>query len=132
MKNWKLNAEDNNRNMFFFDYAVPNSRGETMTVCLIKCENSGRSNSILNNWIENGYVDKTMQTWWSVDVFVNDSAGTWERYNPTVKPHIERDHKGKIIACRSELNFDWILEATEENAEKLLQEIEHRFLEEER
>ena len=68
-------------------------------------------------WKKKGYVDCAMETWWSVDVYCYDPDGhCYARYNPTVKP----GGAGFVI------DFDWMLEGTPENMEKLSAEIERR------
>ena len=69
--------------------------------------------SIMNSWIKNGYIPKALPTWWSITVYVTDKDGNcYGRYNPQELPEF---HK---------INFDWVLEGTEENRIKILEEIE--------
>jgi hypothetical protein len=56
------------------------------------------------------------ETHWSISTYVTDTEGNcYGRYNPQSK--ISEDGK------RTVLNFDWMFEATEENKEKLLNEV---------
>ena len=61
-----------------------------------------------------------LETYWSVEVYVTDTEGTcWGRYNPQTK--LSEDKKRLVI------NFDWMFEATEENKEKILNEVYRLF-----
>ena len=113
----------------WLNYKGKNSKGETLIVELTKCENPGGKTSLPYLWKKHGFTDKIMETWWGVSTYVTDEKGNcWGKYNPRQKPYT-RYHKGKLVECRPVINFDWLLEATEENAKKLLAEIERRFLE---
>lgn len=62
---------------------------------------------------EKGFIDKEPETWWGVQTYVTDRQGRCSgKYNPTTKD-------GK-------LNFEWLLEATEENRQKIIDEIYRR------
>lgn len=93
----------------------PNSKGERIAAEFTLCENHRGKSSLMAIWKKNGYVDCAMETWWSVDVYCYDPDGhCYARYNPTVKP----GGAGFVI------DFDWMLEGTPENMEKLSAEIE--------
>lgn len=47
--------------------------------------------------------------------YEDDGVTCWGRFNPTAKP--ATDYIGQV------LNFDWVLAATEDNLEKILQEV---------
>ena len=69
--------------------------------------------SIMNSWIKKGRIPKALPTWWSISVYVTDKDGNcYGRYNPQELP---KSHK---------INFDLMLEGTEENRIKILEEIE--------
>ena len=64
-------------------------------------------------WKRKGFIDKEPETWWGVQTYVTDRQGRCSgKYNPTTKD-------GK-------LNFEWLLEATEENRQKIIDEIYRR------
>lgn len=64
-------------------------------------------------WKRKGFIDKEPETWWGVQTYVTDRQGRCSgKYNPTTKD-------GK-------LNFEWLLEATEENQQKIIDEIYRR------
>ena len=88
-----------------------NKNGECIDVELSRI--MAESSSIMDNWVNNGYIPKALPTWWSIDVYVTDKDGNcYGRYNPQELP---KSHK---------INFDWVLEGTEENRIKILEEIE--------
>lgn len=111
-------SEMRSKTRSYHEFIEPNKKGEKIAFEFIKCENSGGKNSLPYIWKKNGYIDKELKTYWSVDVFATDTAGCWGRYNTTEK--ISDDGKRRV------LNFDWVLEATEENKQKIIDEIYKR------
>ena len=90
-----------------YTFEDKNYKGEKIQVEFIKS-----SGSLAQIWFEKGYTSKLLNTYWSVDVFATEENGhCWGKYNPTIK---KGEHK---------LNFKWVLEATEENKQKILNEI---------
>ena len=88
-----------------------NKKGECIDVELSRIR--AESSSIMDNWVKNGYIPKSLPTWWSIYVYVTDKDGNcYGRYNPQELP---KSHN---------TNFDWVLEGTEENRIKILEEIE--------
>jgi len=105
---------------WFYNFTDANKKGEKITVELSKCENSYSINSLPNLWYKHGYIDRVLETYWSVEVYTTDTEGAcWGRYNPQTK--LSEDGK------RSVINFDWMFEATEENKEKILNEVYRLF-----
>ena len=95
----------------------PNAKGETIVVDFTRCEGGCEKGSLPRLWKKAGYIDRVLETWWSVDVYCYDGrGGCRSRYNPTVKPG-----GGGYV-----LDFDWVLEGTPENMEAISREIERR------
>lgn len=93
-----------------------NSDGETLIFELTKCINPGGKNSIPALWYKNGYTKTLLSSFWSLDTFVtHEKYGCYRAYDPTVKDN-------------HQINFDYILEATPENAEIIVKEMIRRFL----
>lgn len=103
--NYKIDKLAETRELYTFE--EKNHKGEKIQVEFVKS-----SGSLAKIWFEKGYTDKLLDTYWSVDVFATEENGhCWGKYNPTIK-------KGEY-----KLNFKWVLEATEENKQKILNEI---------
>lgn len=102
----------------YHEFKEPNAKGEKIAFEFVKCENPGGKNSLPYLWKKNGYIDRILETYWSVDTYATDASGCWGRYNPTEK--ISNDGKRLV------LDFDWVLEATEENKQKIIDEIYRR------
>ena len=101
----------------------PNAKGEQIVAEFSLCERCGGKGSLMAIWMKKGYVERIMETWWTVEVYCYDEAGCHGRYNPTAKP----GGAGYVV------DFDWMLEGTPENMEKLSNEIVRRaFAENER
>lgn len=93
-----------------------NAKQETMVIEIVHCENPGGKNSLPYAWYKNGWTDKVMETYIGCHTYVHDSEGfCFGIYNPTTK--LSDDGK------RSVINFDWLLEDTEENRKKLLRHV---------
>lgn len=90
-----------------------NKLNENILVEVSICENDGSKYALPKLWKKNGWMDHELKTWIHLMVYVTDPSGLCHgKYNPTEKA-------GKI-------NFQWVLEATPENLEKLLTEVERR------
>lgn len=115
--------------IYVLSYKNKNHKGETMTVELNRCEPDNSSKKSLPNlWKKHGYMDRVLESYWILSVYIYDEDGCWGRYNPQTKPYTRYDGKGKCVESRYVLDFDWVFEATQENAMKLLNKVERRFL----
>ena len=108
----------------WYNYNGKNRKGETLVVSLSLVSD----NSIMEVWRRKGNIPKTQMSWWDLNVYVYDKEDCRNRYNPQTEYHITT-HNGNIINTCPRLNFDWVLEANEENKVKLLNEVERLFLE---
>ena len=101
---------------WFYTFTEPNDKGEKILVELSLCTNSGSSHALPILWKKHGAIDRILETYWSIETYVTDTEGNcWGRYNPQTK--LSEDGKRAVI------NFDWMFEATEENKEKLIDEV---------
>lgn len=102
---------------WFVTFEELNSKGEEISIEFSRCTNPGGKNSLPYLWKKNGFINRILENWWSIQVYVTDSDGRCRgAYNPTSK--LSEDGKRMVI------NFAWMLEATEENAKKLFNEVE--------
>ena len=115
-----------------YECQTPTPRGERIVVELTKVENDLEDNkTIINRWYKKGWITEKLSSYWSVTVYAYDGEGNcFGRYNPQVK--IEEGVReamvdGKLVPVPGPvIYFDWIFEATPENAAKLFNEIERR------
>lgn len=106
---------------WMYEFEGKNRRDESLVVEITKCTNPGGKNSLPYLWKKHGWINRVLESYWGVQVYVTDTEGKCRGdYNPTSK--ISDDGKRMVI------NFDWMFEATEENREKLLKEIYSRFI----
>jgi hypothetical protein len=104
--------------VWWYTFTEANAKGETMVVELSKCTNCGGSHALPVLWKQHGYMDRVLETYWSIHTYVKDTEGnSYGRYNPQSK-------QGKC-----EIDFDWMFEATEENKQKLIDEAFKMFSE---
>jgi len=110
-------VEQVGKNRWFYTFTDLNAKGEKVMIEFVKCvPDLTNKNSLPYLWQKAGYTDKLLETYWSIEVYVYDTEGNcWGRYNPQVK--LSEDRKRHVI------NFDWLLEATEENKQKLIDEV---------
>lgn len=106
-----------------YEFKEKNSKNEKLIVEITECYyDVENTNSLSNLWKKHGYTNKLYDNALHVDCFCYDTNGyCWERYNPTTK--LSKDKK------RKEINFKWLLEVSDKNKEKLLNEIYKRFME---
>lgn len=105
--------------VWFYTFKEVNQRGEKLIIELSKCEDWKESKKSLPKlWKKKGYIDRVLETYWSIQTYVKDTEGnSYGRYNPQVK----------IENGRGVINFDWMFEATEDNKEKLINEVYRLF-----
>lgn len=102
---------------WFVTFEERNKKGEEIVIEFSRCTNPGGKNSLPYLWKKNGFISRILENWWNVQVYVTDKEGRCRgAYDPTSK--LSEDGKRMVIV------FDWMLEATEENAKKLFEEIE--------
>ena len=107
---------------YWITFNEKNKKGEELTIELLLCADSDSKNSLPKLWYKNGYTERVLDTYWSVNTYVKDSEGrSWGKYNPQTK----RSEDGK----RMVINFDWMMEATEENKNKIINEVYRIFSE---
>lgn len=93
----------------FYRFNDKNSKDERIEVEFTKIENDYKGH-LINLWYKEGFIKEKLENYWNVEVYVYDEKGNcYGKYNP-------QTHGTKI-------NFDWILEATKENKEQILNEI---------
>lgn len=92
----------------------PTPKGERITPHFTKCDTDLHDpNCHMGMWKAQGLITNAEHSYWSVRVEVADGQGVTEKYNPMVAPTMH--------PC-----FDWVLEATKENQDKILAEISRR------
>ena len=102
-----------------YEFEDKNAKGEEIVVVLISCTRAPGSRSRPIIWKNHGYIDRVLDSWIGVYVYVTSEDGTCRRdYNP------QESGKGNKI------NFDWMLEDTPENRDRIIAEICRRAFEE--
>lgn len=98
-----------------------NKKGESLLVYINKYENHDIPNSLPFLWHKLGYINRVLQSYWRVEVYVHN--GEIEYFNCAYNPKLKYYYDGNY-----HINFDWLLEATEENMKKLIDEVYNRFI----
>ena len=114
----------------WLDCTEKNPRGETILVEVkrneLRYENSYDLGRI---WKQRGYIDGTLKSRWLVDTYVYDTKGNCFRsYDPTMLVLRGKPERDGHVSVRHVIDFDWMLEDTDENLERILGEIYRRFM----
>lgn len=110
----------------------PTPKGERLLVEIAICSADPKDKQCLPYVAKKlGWSDKLLSTWWGVQTYITDAEGNqWgDLYNPTITREVYEylgDGMEPETRYRSVQDFDWWLEATEDNAKKILEEIERR------
>lgn len=94
-----------------------NAKKETMEITLSSTvtDNPKDKKDMHYLWYKHGFTDRIMKSHINCHTYVRDSEGVcFGIYNPQSKPSDDKK--------RSVTNFDWILEDTEENRKKIIEE----------
>lgn len=95
----------------FYYFNNKNYKGERIEVEFTKVENDHKEH-LINLWYKKGFIKEKLENYWHVAVYVYDKEGTcYGKYNP------------QILPGGTKINFEWVLEAKEENKERILHEI---------
>lgn len=114
MKDVKITKMTETRS--FYEFINKNKKGEKIVVEITKCYPEITDGSLPVLWKKHGFTRKLYTSYLSVDVFVTDKDGNcWGKYNPTIK--LSDDKKRHVI------NFNWLLNVSDENIEKILKKI---------
>lgn len=117
---YTVNKERSNEIVTWFTVNEPNAKGETLVIELHRCKNPGGKNALPELWKKHGYINRILDTYIGIETYCTDSEGNcYGRYNPQTK--LSDDGKRNVI------NFDWMFEDTEENEQKLIDEVLRLF-----
>lgn len=107
---------------WFLRFKEKNQKGERLLIELCLClDDPEWEKSNPKMWYKNGYTNTLLKAYWSIDPEIKDSEGrSWRKYDIQSK----RSEDGE----RNVINFDWMLEATEENKNRLINEVYTRFI----
>lgn len=127
--NSKYTVEQRATNRWQVDFI--SERGEKISVEFEKCETPiGKltKKSLMSQWVARGWLPAPLATHWHISVYAYEANGfCYGWYNPTIKEEFYREYncekKEYEENSRNVINFDWMLEATEQNAEKIFAEI---------
>lgn len=115
----KYTIEQTSESTWFYTFQDTNEKGEKLIIELTKCKDSSYSDSLPKLWKKSGYINRVLETHWSIATYVKDTEGnSFGIYNPQHKLEENEDGRKKSV-----INFDWMFEATEENREKLINEV---------
>lgn len=122
--------EERHKGYFAYTCKTPNKLGEQLSFFIHKTDFDWKyPKSNANIWYKEGHITKDMKDWWFIDTEVETPKGCYAKYNPQHCCKQVKDYAGNIIAnYNSQIDFDWVLPATEENLKKIVAEIEARFL----
>ena len=94
----------------FYCFNDRNSKGERIEIEFTKIENDHKEH-LINLWYKKGFIKEKLENYWHVEVYVYDKEGNcYGKYNPQ-------------ISSGTKINFDWIIKATKQNKERILNEI---------
>ena len=106
----KYTIEKMSQTREFYHFNDRNSKGERVEIEFTKVENDNNRH-LINIWYEKGFIKEQLESYWQVTVYAYDKEGNcYGKYNPQ-------------ILYGTKINFDWILKATKENKERILNEI---------
>ena len=123
MKNYNIRKMSNTR--YFVEFKEKNKLNETLTIEVTRCTYDNKSsNSLPKIWLKNGYTNHLYNTAIHIDTYCTlENADCVSKYNPTCK--LSEDKNRMVI------NFDNLLEVSEENEKLLIDKIYNLFMESE-
>lgn len=122
MENKKFEVNQTSPYCTFYKFLEKNKKGESLKVEIseIYPDNTSKK-SLPNLWLKHGYTNKLYNSYMNVQCYCTDKDGhCFDKYNPTVKLS---DVEHKLV-----INFDYLLEVSEENKQYLLNLIYKMFM----
>lgn len=108
-----------------------NKSGEKLQVTIVPVSHDLKDkHSLMNLWVKNGWIKGPLKSYWNIDTYVKDAEGNYFRkYNPQEYLYRQVSEKtGKVIVSINRIDFDWMLDANDENLKRIIDEIERRFI----
>lgn len=103
----------------WYEFEDRNAKGEQILIELVSCTRAPWYGSLPIIWKKKGLIDRVLDTWVGVNVYVTSEDGTCRGdYNP------------QESGIGHKINFDWMLEDTPENRARIIAEICRRAFEE--
>lgn len=115
MKHFRNYTFERNLNSMedYFYFTDSNAKGESMIVMISHCESYGK-NSLPYIWHRDGYTDREINKYLICRTCVEKiDSPALEKYNPQL--------------TNLKINFEWLLEDTEENRQALIDEVARHF-----
>ena len=108
-----------------YTFEEPNRRGEHLIVDVTEARpDNTDKRSLPNLWQKHGYTKKRLESYFCLTTYATDAEGVCRgRYNPQIKVEAANGKPRAVI------NFDWMLEVSVDNLERLMQETHRRFAE---
>lgn len=103
----------------YFEYPKENKKGEKIVVEVNCCYNENTPHSLPVIWFKNGWTKKLILNYIDVRSYVYDKDGNCSGMYDFVK--LSEDGKRRVI------DFDWVLEQTTDNLEKMVREMLRKF-----
>lgn len=108
------------------EFNKKNSKGEKLAISITHCEAVMNDNGSVSKhavsyyWFQNGFTKKLLKSYLSVKTYVYDESDNCcisMKYNP----------QKTIVKKQNMIDFDWLLEDTEANKKRLIDETLKRF-----
>lgn len=109
---FEYTVEENTPYDHYYTFTERNDIDEKIVVEISKCitENPNNKKCLPYLWWKSGYTDHILSSYWSINTYIyNDDGDCIGKYNPQVQGN--------------RINFEWMLEATEENLQRILEEV---------
>lgn len=102
-----------------------NARGERLVVELLDC---GWVGNMAREWFRRGRTDHLLEHYWGFNTYVYEGSGCYGRYNPTEMTYKSKPDTEGHVSVRPVIDFEWMLDATRDNALALFAETYRRFM----
>lgn len=136
MRNYEIIRSYNDGKGNLYRFTEQNKNGETIEFSIERCgdwHNPKDKHALPYLWKKNGYINRVLPNYWHVSTYATDKNGNcYGVYNPQEKQihRTYQEYTGKtyktVEQTRNVIDFDFMFEATEENKQKIIAEIEKR------
>lgn len=110
----KYTVENRSKYTELITFDELNSKGEKIQLEIVKCTNPGGKHSLPYLWKKHGYIDRILETYWSITTYATEDGGKVLAGGATIhRPSYQKMESSQVI------NFEWCLKQPKRTAKSL-------------
>ena len=93
----KYTVENRSKYTELITFDELNSKGEKIQLEIVKCTNPGGKHSLPYLWKKHGYIDRILETYWSITTYATEDGGKGTCWGATIhRPNYQMMESAKL------------------------------------